>query len=266
VISKTRVRTELDCWYQATPPVCSVLWLTGSGDDLAAAMTRLARALAPPHCQAASCRTGSQPPVLAGQPGFDLLLEGRLEFGGTAIDTSASPVVRHPASKASACEVASVRPEGQPRLWTLLAASRGLRLCAALFPGDTTPAENWIYSAARLVLVAGSSLLNRGSLTAEDAMLQAFLAATLQAGGIAVIKGALELCGPGFALTGADHHIDQAESAFGGAPGPDEQDEQDEQLVRHSLELAGPWSARAHRPYGYDPETARWTRAAPAPS
>jgi hypothetical protein len=259
VISKTRVPTQLDHWYQAGPPACSVLWLIGGNHDLAVAMARLTRALAPLHCRAASCRTGSRPPLLAGHIGSDPLLQGRLEFAGAAIDATTNPIVRHPSSRTSACEVVSVRPEGQPRLWALLAESSGLRMCAALFPGTAAPAEGWIYSAARLVLTAGSNLLNRDSGAAEDALLHSFLAGTLRAGGIAVTTGGLELCGPGFALTGTDQHIDQAQAVFSDSP------ELDEQLVRHSLQLAGPWSAPAYNAYRYQPETGRWARAAPAP-
>lgn len=253
VIGKTRVQTELDYWFQAAPPACSVLWLIGSDNDLAAAMTRLTHTLAPVHCQAAACRTGARPPVFADQPGCDRLLEGKLEFAGTAIDTAISSIVRNPSSKTSACEVASVHPEGHDRLWALLAESRGLRPCAALFPGSATPPEDWIWSAARLVLVAGTNMLNRDP-HADDGLLQGFLAGTVQAGGIAVIKGGLELCGPGFALTGTEQHINEAEAVFSDAP------DLDEHLVRRSLHLAGPWSAQAHLPYQYRPDTGRWTR------
>jgi hypothetical protein len=83
----------------------------------------------------------------------------------------------------------------------VLAHEPGLRLCAALFPRVTTVPESWVYSAARLVMVGGTDVLNWGAGGALGGLLHAFLTETLQAGGIAVISGGLELCGPGVALT-----------------------------------------------------------------
>lgn len=82
--------------------------------------------------------------------------------------------------------------------------------------------------------------------------MQAFLADTLQGGGIAVIKGSLELCGIGVALTGDTTAIDKAEQVFSAARRADEAE------VRHSVELAGPWSGPGYRPYHRSPETGRW--------
>lgn len=81
------------------------------------------------------------------------------------------------------------------------------------YRGAITPAR--IYSAIRLVMVAGTNVLSRGTLGAMDGLLQAFLAGTLEAGGIAVITGGLEFCGPGVALTGSVDYLDRAERAVG---------------------------------------------------
>lgn len=87
-------------------------------------------------------------------------------------------------------------------------------------------------------------------------LLHAFLADTLQANGIAAIKGGLELCGPGIALTGSAAAIDKAEELFGAHPRV-----ADPQLS-HSVELAGPWSVSSRSGYRYSPEKDRWVAAA----
>jgi hypothetical protein len=101
-------------------------------------------------------------------------------------------------------------------------------------------------------MVAGTKVLSRGAPSAMDGLLQAFLADTLQAGGIAVITGGLELCGPGVALTGSVDDVDRAERAVGKAEGADDL------LVRHSLQIAGPWAAPGYRQYQQSPQSGRW--------
>ena len=104
-------------------------------------------------------------------------------------------------------------------------------------------------------MVAGTNVLNRGAGGALDALLHGFLTDTLQAGGIAVISGGLELCGPRVALTGSREQINQAEHALG------ETRREDEALVRHSLELAGPWTGPARRQHQRSPAAGRWVAA-----
>lgn len=98
-------------------------------------------------------------------------------------------------------------------------------------------------------------MLNRGAGGALDALLQAFLTDTLQAGGIALISGGMELCGPGIALTGSSEQVNQAQHALG------ETRRADETLVQRSLELAGPWTGPARRAYQRLPATNRWVTA-----
>lgn len=138
-----------------------------------------------------------------------------------------------------------------------MSSGRGLQRCAALLPGADSVPDSWVYSAIRLVMVAGTHVLSGGVPGALDGLLQAFLADTLQAGGIAIIVGSLELCGPGVALTGARRHIDQAERALGQTRSAEDL------LVRHSLELAGPWTAAGHRQYRQSSQTGRWVARDP---
>ncbi len=102
-------------------------------------------------------------------------------------------------------------------------------------------------------MIAGTNVLAMGS-DVQDGLLHGFLADTLQMGGIALIKGALELCGQGVALTGIADHIDQVEQVFADVQ------RADDVQVRHSVELAGPWSSPAYRAYRQMQETGRWTR------
>ncbi len=103
-------------------------------------------------------------------------------------------------------------------------------------------------------MVAGTNVLSRGTLGAMDGLLQAFLAGTLEAGGIAVITGGLEFCGPGVALTGSVDYLDRAERAVGSA---------DDLLVRRSLQLAGPWATPGYRHYHQSPQSDRWVAVDP---
>jgi hypothetical protein len=257
MIERARVESELDYWFRSEPPACSVLWLLGGHEDLVAAMVALALALAPLECRAASCRAGSPPGLLAGVPGCEVVLEARLQFAGSAIDATSSPIVRHVSSRASVCEVACIDTAGQVGLWDLLSSARGLRLCVGLFPGSSQVPDSWIYSAARLALAAGTNLLRMGSRDPEDGLLHGFLADTLRADGIAVIKGGLELASPGLALTGLPERIDQVEHVLGGTRAADDT------LVRRSVQLAGPWSTAAYRGYRYQPDTNRWAAGGP---
>jgi hypothetical protein len=234
VITVVRVESELDYWFSAEEPVCSVLWLMGDAQaDLVPALIRVSAGLAPLRCGAAFCLPWSHPRMLTRIAGAELLLEATIGFAGDALTSSPSPIVRHETSRGSACEVVCVDAQAEDA-WQALVSRPGLQVCAALFPRAVTVPANWVYSAARLVMVAGTSVLNRGVQGALDGLLQAFLADTRQAGGIAVISGGLELCGPGIALTGSREQINQAEHAVG------ETCRADETQVRHSLELAGP--------------------------
>lgn len=257
MITTARVETELDYWFSAEPPACSVLWLMGDSQaEMPPALVRVGAGLAPLRCGAASCVPWSRPRTLSGLTGAELLLEATTSFAGDAMTNSSSPIVRHESSRGSACEVvcADAQAEG---VWQVLASRPGLRLCAALFPRATTVPDSWVYSAARLVLVGGTNVLNRRTGGALDGLLHAFLTDTLGAGGIAVISGGLELCGPGVALTGSTDQISQAEHALG------ETRHADQALVRRSLELAGPWTGPARRPYLPSPTTGRWVTAHP---
>ena len=257
MITVARVETELDFWFSGDPPVCSVLWLLGDlQDEVVPTLTRVGASLAPLRCGVACCVPSSRPRPLAGLAGAEPLLGASVDFAGRTLADSSSPVVRHETSTGSACDVAAVDADVDAT-WQVVASGRGLRHCAAMFPGANGVPEGWIYSAIRMVMVAGTNLLNRGMGGAVDGLLQAFLADTLQAGGIAVITGGLELCGPGVALTGAVDHIDRAERAVRKAEGADGL------LVRHSLELAGPWSAPARRPYRQSLQTGRWEAGDP---
>lgn len=113
--------------------------------------------------------------------------------------------------------------------------------------------SHWIYSALRLVLVAGTSALNRDTASCgQDVLLHAFLANTLQGGGLAAIRGGLGLCGPGVALSGSPAAIDEAQQAFTTAA------RADDLQVRRSVALAGPWSAPGYRLYRQSPDSGRW--------
>ena len=247
-----RVQSELDFWFSGDPPVCSVLWLLGDQqDDVMPALRRIGSGLAPLQLAVAGCAPSSRPRPLARLVGAELLLEASVEFSGRALADSPSPIVRHESSTGSACEVVSADAEAA-ETWRVVASGRGLRRCAALFPGADGVPDGWIYSAARMVMVAGTNVLSRGAPSAMDGLLQAFLADTLQAGGIAVTTGGLELCGPGVALTGTADHIDRAVRAVGAVQ------DADEPRVRHSFELSGPWAAPAHRQYRQSPQSGRW--------
>jgi hypothetical protein len=204
----------------------------------------------------ASCVPWTRPQTLAGLTGAELLLEATTGFAGGALTNSSSPIVRHETSRGSACEVVSVDAQAEGA-WQVLASRPGLGLCAALFPRARTVPDGWVYSAVRLVMVGGTNVLNRGVGGALDGLLHAFLTDTLQAGGIAVISGGLELCGPGVALTGSKEQINQAERFLG------ETRQADETLVRHSVELAGPWTGPARRHCQRSAASGRWVAAHP---
>jgi hypothetical protein len=77
------------------------------------------------------------------------------------------------------------------------------------------PVCSVLWLAMRLVMIAGTAALNRGAaLGGQEALLHEFIADILQGDGLAAIKGSLELCGPGVALTGSPAAIDEAQQAF----------------------------------------------------
>jgi hypothetical protein len=255
MITIARIESELDYWFRADPPVCSVLWLIGSPGELVPALTRFTGQLGQPECRAAACVPRTRRPPFAAAAGQYELLRAELDLAGSAIEDAPDPLLRHPSSKGSVCEVVSADPAADG-IWRTLAAAHGLQACAGVFPpGGTVPGQ-WIYSAMRLAMIAGTTALNRGTASGgQDALLHAFLADTLQGGGLAAIKGNLELCGPGVALTGSPAAIDQAQRAFSIAAHPDDVQ------VRHSVELAGPWSAPGHRAFKQSPGSGRWIPA-----
>lgn len=255
MITIARIESELDYWFSAGPPICSVLWLIGSTGDLVPALARLAGQLDYPELRAAACAPGTRPPPFPAAAGQHALLRAELGFTGSAVEDAPGPLLRHPSSKGSVCVAISAEPEADG-IWQTLADADGLRVCAGLFPSGSAGPGHWIYSAVRLVMVAGTTALNRGPASGgQDALLHALLADTLQHGGLAAIKGDLELCGPGIALTGSPAAIDEAQRAFPAAV------QAEDMQVRHSVELAGPWSAPGYRPYKRSPGSGRWVPA-----
>jgi hypothetical protein len=64
-------------------------------------------------------------------------------------------------SKGSVCEVVSAEPAADG-VWRTLATAERLNVCAALFQSGGAVPNDWIYSAMRLVMIAGTTALNRG--------------------------------------------------------------------------------------------------------
>jgi hypothetical protein len=256
VITVARAESELGCWFSPSPPVCSVLWLLGPPADLVPALAELSAGLDPVQWRAAACVARTRPLPFEEASGCRQLLLADLGFTGTAVEEASSPLIRKTLSAGSACQVVSAGPSGGAGIWAVLAAGRGLQVCAGLFPANATVPDEWAYAATRMAMIAGTPALNRGqALGVQDALLHSFLAATLQAGGIAAIKGGLEMCGPGIGLTGSAAAIDRAEECL-----PNTR-RADEVQVRHSLRLAGPWASPAHPVYRSSPESGRWLPA-----
>jgi len=256
VITVARIESELDYWFSADLPVCSVLWLIGGPEELVPALARLAGQLGWVECRAAACAPRNRPslfPAVAGQQG---LLRAEFDLAGSAIEDARSPILRHPSSKGSVCEVVSAEPAAD-RVWRTLATATGLRVCAGLFQSSGAVPDDWNYSAMRLVMIAGTTALNRGVAagSGQEALLHAFMADTLQGGGLAVIKGVFEECGPGVVLTGSPAAIDEAQHAFATAA------RVEDVQVRHSLAIGGPWSAPGYRQYKKSPDSGRWIPA-----
>ena len=135
MITVARVESELDFRFSGDPPACSVLWLLGDlQDDVMPALQRIGADLAPLRCAVAGCAPSSRPRPLAGLAGAELLLEASVEVAGRALSQSPSPIVRHESSAGSACAVASADAEAEGT-WQAVVSGRGLRRCAALFPG-----------------------------------------------------------------------------------------------------------------------------------
>ena len=251
MISVARIESELEYRFSADLPVCSVLWLLGGPGELVPALARLAGQLGWAECRAAACAPRTLPPRFAAA-GRQELLRAEFDLEGSAIEDTRSPVLRHPAHRGSVCEVVSADP-GADRIWRALATADGLRVCAGLFQSAATVPDAWVYSATRLVMIAGTAALNCGAGGVQDALLHAFLADTLQGGGLAVSKVVTEECGAGVALTGSPAAIDEAQRAFATAARPDDVQ------VRHSLWIGGPWSpAPAGPAYEQLPDTGRW--------
>jgi hypothetical protein len=257
VITVARIESELDYQFSADLPVCSVLWLLGRPDELVPALARLAGPPGWAECRAAACTPRTLPsrfPAVAGQ---HELLRAEFDLAGSALEHARSPILRHPVSKGSVCEVVSAEPAADGP-WRALATAEGLRVCAALFRSGGTVPDDWIFSAMRLVMIAGTAALNRGAgrLGVQDALLHAFMADTLQGGGLAVTKVVTEECGAGVALTGSPAAIDEAQRAFATAA------RAEDVQVRHSLAIGGPWSAPVSvRAYEQSRDSGRWIPA-----
>jgi hypothetical protein len=131
-----------------------------------------------------------------------------------------------------------------------------LRVCAGLFHSAATVPDDWVFSAMRLVMIAGTHVLNlgQGHLGVPNALLQAFLADTMQGGGLAVSFVGTEECGCGVALTGGPAAIDEAQRPFATAA------RAEDVQVRHSLWIGGPWPAPGPSGPAYEqsPDSGRW--------
>ena len=217
MITVACIESELDYWFSADLPVCSVLWLIGRPEELVPALARFAGRLGWAECWAAACAPRTRPSLFPAVAGQQELLRAGFDLVGSAIEDMRSPIRRHPASEGSVCEVVSAEPAADG-VWRSLATAHGLWVCAGLFQSGGMVPGDWIYSAMRLVMIAGTAALNRGvgggAGGVQDALLHAFLADTLQGGGLAVSKVVTEKCGAGVALTGRPAAIDEAQRAF----------------------------------------------------
>jgi hypothetical protein len=255
VITVARIESELDYWFSADLPVCSVLWLIGGPEELVPALARLAGQLGWAECRAAACAPRTRPSPFPAVAGRQELLRAEFDLAGSAIEDARRPILRHPASKGSVCEVVSAEPAADG-VWRTLATAHGLQACAALFQSGSTVPDDWIYSAMRLVMITGTAALNCGAGGVRDALLHAFMADTLQGGGLAITKVVTEECGAGVALTGSPAAIDEAQRAFATAA------RAEDVRVRHSLAIGGPWSAQVGgRAYEQSPDSGRWILA-----
>jgi hypothetical protein len=257
VITVARIESELNCWFSPDLPVCSVLWLLGGPDELVPALVRLAGQLGWAECRVAACAPGTRPSLFPAVAGQQELLRAEFDLAGSVLENTPSPILRHPLSKGSVCEVVSAEPAADG-VWQALATARGLRACAGLFQSGGVVPDAWVYSAMRLVMIAGTIALDRGAgdLGVQDALLHGFLADSLQGGGLAITRVFPEYGGSGVALTGSPAAIDEAQWAFATAAPVKDAD------VRHSMTIGGPWSpAPGWRAYEQSPENSRWIPA-----
>jgi hypothetical protein len=95
-------------------------------------------------------------PPFSGVEGYEELLRADLGFTGSAVEAAASPIVRHPSSSGSSCQVVSAAPSQAGEIWQLMTAAGRVLVCAGLFPAAAPASEDWIFSALRLVLVGGT--------------------------------------------------------------------------------------------------------------
>ena len=142
MIAVARLESELDYWFSPDPPVCSVLWLLGSSSELVPALASLAGKVNRFECRAAACVPETRPPLFSAVEGSDPLLRAEFKFTGSAIDDARSPLLEHPSSRGSVCEVISAVPGQGDGIWRTLAQANMLSVCAGLFPsGSAVPAE-----------------------------------------------------------------------------------------------------------------------------
>lgn len=220
-----RVPATLNIRLAPDPVWCSVLWLIPERPgELAETMRDLARGLSPLGCRAVLCRpAAAQPPrMLAGIAGVGVVGEATIDIQGDA----------------SICEIADVDVAQSAGFWSLFEKSPyGRQLCGALFRGEGVSPGDLEKAAIQLGVIAGTGSLRRlaSAIEVQETLLDAFIAETVAAGGVAVTRVVPELLRSGIGLTGPDDKIDEVEAQLAHLP------RADETATRHSIQLGGPW-------------------------